>query len=234
MPAYRAVLFDFFGTLTHAVRRGSGHRAVAEALGCELAALIDVLDESYYLRASGALGDAEATLRWVGEQVGVRPSDAAVRAAREARERAVLADIRLRPDAVRALRQLRPLGVRTAVVSDCTHELPVLLPHLPVAPLLDARVFSVEVRRCKPDPEIFLAACRRLGVDPVDCLYVGDGGSRELTGASAVGLTAVRFTAPDLDGHLVFDPEPTWPGAVVDALAEVPGLAAGRSAPALV
>ncbi|MFD0823058.1 HAD family hydrolase, partial [Micromonospora zhanjiangensis] len=63
MPAYRAVLFDFFGTLTRAVRRGPGHRAVAEALGCDPAVLVDVLDRSYYPRAGGALGDAEATLR---------------------------------------------------------------------------------------------------------------------------------------------------------------------------
>ncbi|MFD0823506.1 HAD family hydrolase, partial [Micromonospora zhanjiangensis] len=137
------------------------------------------------------------------------------------------ADIRLRPDAVAVLRRLRHLGVRTAVVSDCTHELPLLLPTLPIAPLLDARVFSVEVRRCKPDPEIFLTACRRLDVDPADCLYVGDGGSRELSGAAGAGLHPVRLAAADLAGHLVFDPEPDWSGPVVKTLAEVPALVAG-------
>src|SRR5438874_2735987 len=82
-----------------------------------------------------------------------------------------------------AVREVPARGLRTAVVSDCTYELARFLPSLPVAPLLDACVYSVEVGACKPDPAIYLAACRRLGVSPPECLYVGDGGGRELSGA---------------------------------------------------
>ncbi|ASW53376.1 HAD family hydrolase [Plantactinospora sp. KBS50] len=224
MAAFQAVLFDFFGTLTRAVQRGSRHRAVAEALGCDPASLTDVLDRSFQQRASGALGDATASLRWVGEQAGARPTDAALRTARRHRLAAVRADTRLRPEAVPVLRALRRRGVRTGLVSDCTHELPALLPSLPVTPLLDVRILSIQVGRCKPDPEMFLAACRRLAVRPADCLYVGDGGGRELTGASAVGLTAVRLAAPDLVTHLVFDADVDWRGPTVTSLEAVPGL----------
>jgi putative hydrolase of the HAD superfamily len=35
----------------------------------------------------------------------------------------------------------------------------------------------------KPDPRIFQLACKRLGLQPEDCLYVGDGGSNEFTAA---------------------------------------------------
>jgi putative hydrolase of the HAD superfamily len=226
MPAYRAVLFDFFGTLTRSVRRGSGHRAVADALGCTPGALIDVLDRSYYLRASGALGDELATLRWAGERAGGRPSEAGLRVAAAARRAALRADIRLRPEAAGALRALRRRGIRTGVVSDCTHELPAILPRLPIAPLLDVVVFSVRVGRCKPDPGIYLAACRRLRVAPRHCLYVGDGGSQELTGATRAGLTAVRLAAPDLAGHLVFNADTTWTGPTLTSLAAVPALLA--------
>ncbi|MFC7545177.1 HAD family hydrolase [Plantactinospora sp. GCM10030261] len=225
MVAYQAVLFDFFGTLTHAVRRGSAHSAVARALGCDPATLIQVLDRSFRLRASGALGDAEATLRWAGEQAGGRPTGPALRTAREHRLAAVRADTRLRPEATEVLRALRRAGTRTGLVSDCTHELPDFLPALPIAPLLDTTVFSVQVGRCKPDPEIFLDACRRLGVPPRRCLYVGDGGSRELTGATAAGLTAIRLAAPDLAAHLVFDADREWTGPAIVSLCEVPRLA---------
>ena len=115
MPAYRAVLFDFFGTLTCSVQRGQHHEVVAELLDCAPDTLIDVLDQSFYLRASGALGDAAATMRWVCERAGVRPSAAGLRAALAARVEAVRADTRLRPDAVPALRALRQRGVRTAL-----------------------------------------------------------------------------------------------------------------------
>ena len=221
MPAYRAVLFDFFNTLTRPANRGRRHTLVADRLGCTRRELLDILDRSFYLRASGALGDAEATLRWVCDRIGVRPSDDQVRAALAARLNAVRADTRLRPEAVPTLRALRKLGVGTALVSDCTHELPAFLSRLPVAELLDTQVFSVEVGYCKPDPAIYLTACDRLGVAPGDCLYVGDGGSRELTGAVGAGLDAVRLAAPDLGDHLVFDPDTGFTGPALTSLHEV-------------
>ncbi|MFI2709336.1 HAD family hydrolase [Micromonospora sp. NPDC018662] len=221
MRVFRAVLFDFFGTLTHSVRRGAAHHAIAEQLGCSTEALVEVLDGSYYERASGFFGDAESTMRWVCAQVGVRPSDAAVRAAVASRHRAVRADTRLRAEAVPVLAALRGRGVRTGLVSDCTHELPAFLPQLAVAPLLDTGVFSVRLGRCKPDPALYLAACHRLGRAPADCLYVGDGGSQELSGAERVGLCAVRLAAPDLAGHLVFNADHGWDGPVLTSLTGV-------------
>jgi putative hydrolase of the HAD superfamily len=221
VPAYRAVLFDFFGTLTLSVRRGPAHTAVARALGCDPDALVAVLDRSFYDRARGGYGSAEQTMRWLAEQVGVRPSPGAIRAALAARFAAMRADTTLRSDAVATLRALRRRGLGTAVVSDCTHELPVFLPTMPVAGLLDVRAYSVEIGQCKPHHAIYLDACVRLGVPPSDCLYVGDGGSRELTGATELGMTAVRLAAPDLSHHLVFNAEPSWTGLTVTALSEL-------------
>ncbi|WP_408635464.1 HAD family hydrolase [Phytohabitans suffuscus] len=203
------------------MRRGPGHTAVAEALGCDPDALVEVLDRSYYDRARGGYGSAEETLRWLAGQVGVRPSPSALRAAVAARLAAIRIDTTLRSDAVATLRALRRRGLRTALVSDCTHELPELLPTLPVAGLLDACAYSVHIGQCKPQHGIYLEACARVGVPPSDCLYVGDGGSHELTGAVELGMTAVRLTAPDLSHHLVFNAEPGWTGPTVTALSEL-------------
>ena len=49
----------------------------------------------------------------------------------------------------------------------------------------------------KPDPGIYELACERLGVQPGNCLYIGDGSSRELTGASTVGMDAVLIRVPN-------------------------------------
>ncbi|MDR7280584.1 HAD family hydrolase [Catenuloplanes atrovinosus] len=218
MPAYRAVLFDFFGTLTRAVRRGPAHAGIARMLGCDPATMVDVLDRSYHARARGMFGSAEDTLRWVAAEAGAHPGDPALRAAVDARREAIHADTTLRPEAVPTLRALRRRGLRTAVVSDCTHELPDVLPRLPVNRLLDARVLSVELGVCKPDPGMFLCAAALVGARPEECLYVGDGGSRELSGAEAVGMTAVRLRAPDLAGHLTFNPDTTWTGPDITGL----------------
>ncbi|MEU8237072.1 HAD family hydrolase [Actinoplanes missouriensis] len=231
MSAYRAVVFDFFGTLTRSVQRGPQHADIARSLGADPEAVTGVLDSTFRARACGRYGSAEATLRWVIEQAGGRPRPGAIRAAMPARIDALRADTQLRSDAVSALTAIRGRGVRTAVISDCTHELPAFLPGLPVAPLLDAQIYSVELGVCKPDPEIYLAACDRLGVAPSDCLYVGDGGSHELTGAAAVGMTPVRLAAPDLASHLVFDADTNFAGRTVRSLTDV--LALLRHTPAM-
>ncbi|QSB13287.1 HAD family hydrolase [Natronosporangium hydrolyticum] len=221
MTRYRAVLFDFFGTLSHAVTRGPWHDLAARHLGCDPTALLDMLDRTFSVRATGAFGDAESTLRWVCDLLDLHPPAARIQAAVRAKEAAVHADTRLRPDAVDTLAALRARGLRTAVVSDCGYELPRFLPALPIAPLLDTCVYSVEVGRRKPHPRLYQTACRRLGVAPDQCLYVGDGGSQELTGARAAGMTALQLAAPDLHEHLVFDQEASFDGPRIGTLAEL-------------
>jgi putative hydrolase of the HAD superfamily len=218
VSAYRAVVFDFFGTLTRSVQRGPQHAAIARTLGCDPEIVRSVLDRTFHSRARGTFGSAEATLRWVTEQAGGRPRTAQLRAAIPARIDALRADTQLRADAVSSLTAIRNRGLRTALISDCTHELPAFLPSLPVAPLLDVRIYSVELGVCKPDPAIYLAACDQLGVAPEECVYIGDGGSHELSGAAAVGMTAVRLNAPDLANHLVFDQDTTFAGPSVGSL----------------
>jgi putative hydrolase of the HAD superfamily len=220
MSKHRAVLFDFFGTLTHAVRRGPAHAHIARWLGCEPAAFVSALDHSFPTRARGGYGSPTEALRRVAGTAGARPNRDQVAAALAARYAAVRADTRLRSDAVPVLRALRARGIRTAVISDCTHELPQFLPTLPIADLLDTVVYSIDVGACKPEPAMYLTACRRLSVSPEECLYVGDGGSQELTGARALGMTATRLVAPDLSGHLRFNGEIGWTGPSARSLTE--------------
>jgi putative hydrolase of the HAD superfamily len=216
----RAVLFDFFGTLTTAVHRGPAHANIARWLGCDPERFAAELDRSFRVRARGGYGPPADALRRVTRRAGGRPSERRIAVALSARSAAVRADTRLRPDAVPVLAALRDTGIPTGLISDCGPELPLFMSTLPVAPLLSTCVYSVEVGVCKPHPRIYLTACARLGVEPHDCLYVGDGGSRELTGARALGMIAVRLTAPDLVRHLQFDRDTRWTGWTAPSLAQ--------------
>jgi HAD superfamily hydrolase (TIGR01509 family) len=72
------------------------------------------------------------------------------------------------------LSALRDRGLRIGVVSNVPADLrPVFAAH-GLAPLVDSYTHSFEVGVQKPDPAIFLAAARSLGVRPEEALMVGD------------------------------------------------------------
>jgi putative hydrolase of the HAD superfamily len=63
-----------------------------------------------------------------------------------------------------------------------------------LASSFDAVLFSWELGLLKPDPRIFALAAEKLTVRPGECLYLGDGGHRELEGARAAGMVPVLTT----------------------------------------
>jgi putative hydrolase of the HAD superfamily len=73
----------------------------------------------------------------------------------------------------------------------------------------------------KPHPELYATVARSLEVPPADCLYVGDGGSGELTGAAQAGMTPFHLVTADAEDALVYDAEAGWTGARINALSEV-------------
>jgi HAD superfamily hydrolase (TIGR01509 family) len=67
----------------------------------------------------------------------------------------------------------------------------------------DVMVFSEELGVRKPDPAIFLQACRELEVEPIATMFVGDNLVTDVQGAAGVGMTTVQalwFRADDTPG----------------------------------
>jgi epoxide hydrolase-like predicted phosphatase len=89
---------------------------------------------------------------------------------------------------VAAVRAARRSGIHTGLVSNSwstSHYDRDML-----AQLFDATVISAEVGMHKPQPEIYLLASKRVGVEPERCVFVDD--LREnCAGAEAVGMTAI-------------------------------------------
>jgi putative hydrolase of the HAD superfamily len=230
----RAVVFDYVGTLTAhapAAARRQGADRVAQVLGVDHDLFFEHVSATFTERATGSCGDEVATMAWLAMRCGREPTPEQLSGAcaeRRSGER-TFANL-LRDDAVPTLRRLKEAGFPVGVVSDCTHELPECWPELPVAPLVDTVVFSVEMGKRKPHPSLYRAACAGLGVAPAEVVYVGDGGSNELTGARAVGMSAVRLLTDDAADALVYDPEPDWKGPVISSLGGVVDLVIGRRA----
>jgi putative hydrolase of the HAD superfamily len=219
-----AVVFDFFGTLTPVSSSeawASNAARLAAEIGVSPAALIQVLDDSFPERISGALGDVRQTMAAVAERLGVRLSQEQLDTAAETRRAIQESMFELRPEALGVIGRLRSAGFRIGLVSDCTTELPDAWSRLPLAAVVDAPVFSCLEGTRKPDPRLFRKVAADLGTEPRCCVYVGDGGGRELTGASGVGMRAVLLAGPDWHAHRDHNRESGWTGERIGSLTEL-------------
>ena len=120
--------------------------------------------------------------------------------------------VRVAPGALEALEALRARGLRTAVASNAPFP-PEMLHRQArltgIAGRVDTVVFSSEVGRRKPAPELYLAALDRLGVPAAEALYVGDRVVEDHDGPVRLGMRAVLCTA--LARRPVGDGVPTIP-----------------------
>jgi putative hydrolase of the HAD superfamily len=60
---------------------------------------------------------------------------------------------------------------------------------------LGVALISDAIGLAKPDPRIFLRAAEALGVDPSDCVFIGDNPEKDVLGSAAVGMRAIWFRA---------------------------------------
>jgi len=236
------VLFDLDDTLhDDSTAFRSAARAVAERLARERAfdpaVLVDAYDAETH-RFWGGLTAASlgrvltderermwgAALRAVGiddPELGRASAAAYVRARADA--------LALFPGALEVLVALRARGCKLGLVTngfaETHHE---KIDRLGLRERMDAFFLADEVGMVKPDPALFLHACRVLGSDPAHTAMVGDRYERDVHGAHAAGLFTIL-----LDVHALPVPaDGPAPDAVVTeigAIMEVLPLAFPRS-----
>jgi putative hydrolase of the HAD superfamily len=117
--------------------------------------------------------------------------------------------------AVETLTTLRERGLKTGLITVCSEDVALLWPETPFHGLFDAEVFSATCGLRKPDPRIYRLALDRLGVEPADAVFVGDGANDELGGAERLGMRAIGVESPG--GELPDD----WDGQRIRELPEL-------------
>jgi beta-phosphoglucomutase len=128
--------------------------------------------------------DFQHTFGWRNEEIlrellGTATPDQRVAQLGERKEELYRAAVRGRvkplPGAVRLLRELREVGFRQAVASSAPRaNIELILEELGIEGEFDTVLCDRDVDRGKPDPQVFLRAAGRLGVDPSHCLVVED------------------------------------------------------------
>lgn len=166
-PRFEGAIFDFDGTIAE-----TSHiwREVDEAfLG---ARGIECTPE--YARMLTVLG-FEAGARYTIDLYGLKETVEEICAEWTMTSRALYRSrVWLRPGAAEYIRAIRAAGVRCALATTNTAEVLDAMEHVNIDALMDARVHGEDVAAAKDQPDIYLEAARRIGVDPCRCVVFED------------------------------------------------------------
>jgi putative hydrolase of the HAD superfamily len=191
----RAVIFDLWDTL--ALWPSNAFDDVKRELARHIDDVDRVWETTYRKRQIGPIGDYFR---------GLGLDDTAVADCVRIRSEFTRGALVPRDGALETLDELERRGFKRGVISVCSSDVEELWDETALAGHVDDVVLSCAVGLSKPDPRIYELACRRLGVRPHECLFVGDGANDELAGAQRVGMQAVCVLPPGRD-------EPLWPEA---------------------
>ena len=192
-PRCRAVIFDLFETLiTEWGHEKYTKRKMCADLGVDKEQFDVFWEEKEEERYLGEI-DCEGSIRYAINRLGAEVSNGTMAYVLNRRLTTKAACFEyIDPAVFRLLEELRSKGLRTAIVSNCSSEEVKVIRESELYRYFDEVVLSYEVHRKKPDRGIYEEAARRLGVEPGECIFVGDGGSNELPGAEAAGMKAIQ------------------------------------------
>jgi FMN phosphatase YigB (HAD superfamily) len=197
--AFRAVLFDWRGTLFHDEDEADWIRASAASIGRTLTSdevnvlveMLPVAAKRPEVIAAHATADCSADLHRAAVvlELGLAGFDDELALACHDRD-GHLGTSMPYPDTAGVLKSLKACGMRIGIVSDIHYHLAPHFHYYGLDELVDSYTLSFEHAVQKPGPRLFEIALEQLGVTAADALMVGDRASRD-GGAAAVGITTL-------------------------------------------
>lgn len=179
------------------------------------------LDTSYK-RATGVFQNKEANIEYICGILGIAVEHAQIKLAAQISTECTKSLMNPQPYAIEVISHLKLEGYKTALISNCSPEVPSIWKDTAFAPLFDVAVFSCSVGLMKPDLRIYQIATEKLAVEPQSCLYIGDGTNQELTGAAQIGMHPVLIRAFDKASDNPYRTNvEEWDGPVISSLREV-------------
>ena len=219
---YRAVIFDLFGTLVNDFGSVAGHThdELAAILGVPREPFMKQWREITGRRTMGEFQTVEASIESVCGALGVLVNAEQMAKAVEFRLEYTRRALTPKPDAIATLTQLKHAGFKVGLLSNCSIEIPILWPETDFADLIESPVFSSRERIKKPAPQIYYLICKRLGVEPENCLYVADGENYELAAAAASGMHPMLIRSSNSLSEVRREAR-EWQGDSISTLAEI-------------
>ena len=86
------------------------------------------------------------------------------------------------------LKSLKEQNIKIGLITNCYFEERDIIKNSVLNDYFDVMCMSCELGMKKPDVRIFQKCMEELGLEPGECLYIGDGGSLELETAGSIGM----------------------------------------------
>jgi HAD superfamily hydrolase (TIGR01509 family) len=234
MPSTRAVLFDYGRTIvtftypTDDLLRviGEFRPRIEAALGVPAPEAQTILDgvlmplEDYVGSMSEDEIDYIDVYRETWARAGMRLPDALLNEILDAEQQCWDRAVTVDPDALATLEWLRDRGVLRALCSNAPFPADMMRRQVAsngLAELVDAAIFSSDVGKRKPAPEMYRAALDAVETNAEDAFFVGDRVREDYEGPRALGMRAVVVTR-----HAEAEPRDGVP--TIASLAELPAL----------
>jgi putative hydrolase of the HAD superfamily len=220
----RGVLFDLFGTLVPNFTNTQVDRLLSDlamALDVDQVRFAQCWKDSFTDRVTGNPDTLEKMFDEYARISGGSPAKAQIDHAVQIRVPFSRESIVSRHDAIETLIELKRRGFSTGLLSNCSHEVPLLWPDTQFASLIHHPHFSCKERLRKPWPEFFERALASMELRPEECLYVADGDLGEMAGAKAVGMKGVLIRDRDENGEVFRADEEVWDGQTIENLSEL-------------
>ncbi|MFX1323837.1 MAG: HAD family hydrolase [Promethearchaeota archaeon] len=220
---YNAIIFDLYGTLvdSYSVR---GYKRLLKDMALALELPVEdfsrIWRDTTYERGIGIFKTIHDSINFICKKLNTSVSKENIKKCVQIRLENTRRALSPKSGAIEILQYLRRSEYKIGLITNCSFETPLVWKDTELSGLFDVTLFSASAGFKKPDPQIYKLACERLDVEPNVCLYVGDGDSDELLGASRFGMDAVMIRDPnEVDPYRLVEVE--WNGPRIENFSEI-------------
>lgn len=220
---YKAILFDLFGTLVHHCPN-KDFRQLMNDMSAPLGIPVENFTKDWIATsAKRAIGELTimANLQDIAFKNNIYPTKNSYRKIVNIRKKFFTNRLTPRPETIETLKLIKQKNYKIALVSDCGEDIPALFKKTKMFKYFDTVIFSCDAKVKKPNKEIYLKALNDLNIAPEEAIFIGDGGSNELTGANNVGLLPICLKDNNIENCFRYDAQKNWHGKLIENLSQI-------------